>query len=274
MLIVTYLWQYHHPESQGILDKIDIDFRIDKTTLWDSLIYELGELECVDRNSECFYKHMVAFFRKWDLPIKELLNTLEYKYNPLENVNLQVQRNLDREVIRDLGRDIIGSLTSAITKAIDENRTYNDNQSGKDTRNITDNIDTTQDNSHTDSHYVSAFDQITPQNADTYDNRDTGTWTTTTDSDETKSDVLDWNSVKSATDKKTTGSDDNRKDDTTQNTKENETTGTGEKEGTTKVGIDRITYQELTDSQRRTVMFNIYNWIIDKFAKEFMIQLW
>lgn len=272
--IVASLWQYHHPESHGILDKIEIDSRLDKETLWDAIILELGEMECVDRNSECMYKRMKLFFKKWDIPIKELLNTLEYKYNPLENINMQVTRNLGREVVRELGRDICGTLVSEIRRAINEDRTYDGNQTQNNVRNITDNVDSTESNTHTDSHYVSAYDQITPQDSDTYDNRTSGNWSNNSGRDETRSDTSNLTTKAGYTDNKDTSSTDNRDDSTTQNTTENESTGVGENEATVKTGITGSSYQELTDAQRKTVMFNIYNWIIDKFAKEFVIQLW
>lgn len=268
------LWEYHHPEYEHILDTVVLDSRINKDTLWDNIIFEFGELECVDSSFECFWKHLQTFFKKWNLPISELMNTLEYKYDPLQNVNYQVERNLSREVQRELGRDFVSTLASAIKKAIDQSDTYADTRSGNDDRAIKDDEATNTSNTHTDSHYVSAFNQIQPPDTDTYDNRDAGNWTETTTINQDKTDSLAWSDKKNSTDTIDRDEDTTRNDDATERTDENEKTGTGENEGTKKVGTDRVSFQELIQEQRDIVVFNIYNWISDKFAKEFLIQLW
>lgn len=288
------LWEYHHPEAVDFYHDFDIDTRLDRETLQWAIMAELGELETICHTSEELHWRMALFFKKWNIPIKELLNTLEYDYDPMINVDYQVQRNLGKQVARELGRDIIRDLVSAIKTKLDS--TLSNDSTRKITDTYSDNVDNTHsDDTHTsksgnraldetDRHYVSAYNQITPADADTYSDRDT------IDRDETYSETEDvgndgtWNQKKTSTDNtddtldetKTTDSSQaqDRTDKETTNTDENESTRTDEDEGTHKVGMDGITHQELIDSQRDTVQFNLYNWIVDKLAREIIVGVW
>lgn len=53
-------------------------------------------------------------------------------------------------------------------------------------------------------------------------------------------------------------------------------TGTTDHEETsaTKKGLTNLSYQELIDKQRRTVQFDIDDWILREFAKELLICIW
>ena len=69
---------------------------------------------------------------------------------------------------------------------------------------------------------------------------------------------------------------------TTDNTKFNEDYTSGQNTGTTdheetldtKRGITNLSYQELIDKQRRTVQFDIDDWILREFAKDLLISIW
>lgn len=304
------LWEYHHPESNDFFQDFVIDARIDRELLKGSILYEIGGLECVDWNSECLWKHFDIFFRKWEIPIKQLLNTAEYEYNPMLNVDYQINRNLGKNVVRDLGKDIVRELTSAIKQTLEESKTHDEGTSTNSTRKITDDYSDTKNNTHSDTdtgsetvdgtldvnetviHAVSAFDQIDPKDSSTFHDSDrttrdessnkktdstdtnTGNWNETTKSDNVRDDVLNETGTKDIT--LTTNQTDNsdRKDDETTNTTENEQTDTKESEGTHKEGIDGVTNQSLIEQQRKVVVFNVLNWIVDKVAKEFVVGVW
>lgn len=69
---------------------------------------------------------------------------------------------------------------------------------------------------------------------------------------------------------------------TTDNTKFNEDYSSGQDTGTTdheetlgtKKGLTNLSYQELIDKQRRTVQFDIDDWILREFAKDLLISIW
>ena len=65
-----------------------------------------------------------------------------------------------------------------------------------------------------------------------------------------------------------------RREDEATNLNEDESTNTSEDEKTHKKGIEGITNQELIETQRRVVVFNIINWIIDRVARELIVGLW
>lgn len=291
----------NHPQEK-FEDNLPLDNRIDKELFLDCLIMELGELESISCNSEWFRFRFVNILMKWELPIRKLLDTLEYEYDPMVNVDYQIQRNLGKEVMRELGRDIARSLTEAIKSGMTRDvqrdlttgtdRTFSSvEHKGTDRVYDETNGDDTSGNrtlDETDRHYVSAYDQITPQDADTYSDRDTITrneqYSENRDGTKNYTDrgtedgtVSDTESI-DRTDTEGTGTTESQTHDKTQNentgTTENEETGTSEDEKTHKVGIEGITNQSLIEEQRRIVIFNIINWIIDRIARELVIGLW
>ena len=295
------IWEMnHHPTK--FIDSLPLDDRIDKSLFMDSLLMELGELETIASNSEEFRWRFMMILKKWELPIRKLLDTMDYEYDPMVNVDYQIQRNLGKEVMRELGRDIVRSLTEAIKSGMTRDvqrdlttgtdRTFSSvEHKGTDrTYEETNGDDTTGNRSldETDRHYVSAYDQITPQDADTYSDRDTITRTEQysenrdgtknyTDRGTEDGTVSDTESI-DRTDTEGTGTSESQTHDKTQNentgTTENEGTGTSEDEKTHKVGIENITNQSLIEEQRRVVVFNIINWIIDRIARELVVGLW
>lgn len=355
------LWEYHHPNS-NFFDEMEIDPRIDKQLLLECMLAEIGELEIVDHSVYVLYRHFQIFFRKWAIPIKQLMDTTEYEYDPMVNFDYQVTRNLGRNVVRDLGRDIIRELTQAIKENLIGKVIYDEDTSKEEGRNRTDNFSGTESNTHTDDetirktgthdatrhntqnstthnegyydeehedtdtqtstettrHYVSAYNQITPNDEDTYSDRDvmngtktvntkgkihhgdsaegnardegeitddidttenstgnkTGEYSTTTVNEDSITENVNTSGTKDSTENKTEDTTTNRTDNETTTTSEDETTDTTEDEDTHKVGIDRITHQELVEEQRKVVQFCIINWIIDRIAKEFVVGVW
>lgn len=296
------LWEYHHPDVNNFFDGMDIDPRIDREVLLEAMLFEIGELEIVDHNGIMLRRHFEIFFRKWAIPIKELMDTAEYNYDPMVNFDYQVERNLGRNVIRDLGQDIVRKLTQALKENMvgktiaDEDTTKKSDRSQSDvfsgtvanTHNDTDEYDETTHEDTTVRHYVSAYNQLTPENADTYSDRDVtvadgtkhstndnqGAFNTKTDNTDTITDNISESGTKDTTTDRTEDTTKDRTDDETTKTTEDETTNTKEDEGTHKVGIDRITHQELVESQRKVVQFCLINWIIDHIAKEFVVGVW
>lgn len=103
-----------------------------------------------------------------------------------------------------------------------------------------------------DKHFVSPYNNVNGN--DVGASRDTGTASEHSTEDSTETTTQTGKETSEATEKTSTG--------------ENETTlGT-------KKGITNLSYQELIEKQRRTVMFDIDDFILKEFAKELLISIW
>lgn len=255
------LWEYNHPGSK-FFDSMVIDSRIDREELFYHICHELGDLETVEHSSECLHLWFEHFFRRWEVPIRELFNTAEYQYDPMVNVDYQVDRELNRGVVRELGQEIIRGVKEGIKRALQENQKVDEDTTD------TKNTDGTLERNSTNTHYVSAFNQITEPDVATFHDQDVLKL-----NDTTHEDVQGRGTMDRTTD---TGRDEteDRTENEDKNTRENENTDTKEGEGVHKKGIDKVTNQSLIEEQRRVVVFNIYNWIVDKVAKEVIVGVW
>lgn len=72
-------------KGEDYLADCNINADVDVTDLWDYLMFEYEDMGVIDSNSQRFHERVKNFFEvhKWN--IDELLKTLEYEYEPLEN---------------------------------------------------------------------------------------------------------------------------------------------------------------------------------------------
>ena len=86
---------------ESIFADIDIDARIDKSTLIGSIIDVCGAMDCIYDTTPTFKYFSDNFFKKYKWNIGKLLDTLEFEYDPMKNKSMQwtettdIQQNLD-----------------------------------------------------------------------------------------------------------------------------------------------------------------------------------
>lgn len=82
---------------------IDIDSRLDKEILINTILDECGAMDCLYTTTEVFKRFSDNFFKKYKWNITKLLDTLELKYDPIKNKNLEwtettsIEQNLNTE---------------------------------------------------------------------------------------------------------------------------------------------------------------------------------
>lgn len=70
-----------------IFKDIELDERIDKNVLFTNIFLKAGALTPLMNVTETFKMFSDNFFKKHALTITELMDTLEYEYNPIDNYN-------------------------------------------------------------------------------------------------------------------------------------------------------------------------------------------
>lgn len=88
-------------DIESIFADIDIDARIDKSTLVGSIVDVCGAMDCIYNTAPTFKYFSDNFFKKYKWNIGKLLDTLEFEYDPIKNKSMQwtettdIQQNLD-----------------------------------------------------------------------------------------------------------------------------------------------------------------------------------
>lgn len=86
---------------ESIFADIDIDARIDKSTLAGSIVDVCGAMDCIYNTTPTFKYFSDNFFKKYKWNITRLLDTLEFEYDPMKTKSMQwtettdIQQNLD-----------------------------------------------------------------------------------------------------------------------------------------------------------------------------------
>lgn len=86
---------------ESIFADIDIDARIDKSTLAGSIVDVCGAMDCIYNTTPTFKYFSDNFFKKYKWNITRLLDTLEFEYDPMKTKSVQwtettdIQQNLD-----------------------------------------------------------------------------------------------------------------------------------------------------------------------------------
>ena len=86
---------------EALWNDIDIDERLDKSTLISVLLDECGAMDCLYTTTGTFKYFSDAFFKKYKWNIGKLLDTLDLEYDPIKNKNLEwtettsIEQNLD-----------------------------------------------------------------------------------------------------------------------------------------------------------------------------------
>lgn len=90
-------------DVESLYADIDIDARLDKSILINSILDECGAMNCLYTTTATFKRFSDNFFKKYKWNIAKLLDTLELRYDPIKNKNVQwtettsIEQNLNTE---------------------------------------------------------------------------------------------------------------------------------------------------------------------------------
>lgn len=94
-------------DIESIFKDIELDERLDKSTLAGVLLDECGAMRCIYETTASFKYFSDLFFKKYAWNITKLVNSLNFEYDPLKNKNMewtettQIEQNLDTEENRE-----------------------------------------------------------------------------------------------------------------------------------------------------------------------------
>lgn len=94
-------------DIESIFKDIELDDRLDKSTLAGVLLDECGAMRCIYETTASFKYFSDLFFKKYAWNITKLVNSLHFEYDPLKNKNMewtettQIEQNLDTEENRE-----------------------------------------------------------------------------------------------------------------------------------------------------------------------------
>ena len=104
-------------DMESFFEDIELDSRLDKSVLIGTLIDECGALTCLYNTTGTFKYFSNLFFKRYKQNIKELIDTMEFEYDPLKNMNLtwtettNIEQNLDTEESTDETRSKVNTGT-------------------------------------------------------------------------------------------------------------------------------------------------------------------
>ena len=222
----------------SLFEDIVIDSRIDKDILVGSLLDECGAMRCIYETTATFKYFSDLFFKKYEWNITKLLDTLELKYDPLKNKNLEWVEKTSIEQNLDTAEDSSENRTKANTGT----------ETTKDTG--------TQSNEYSEdeTNTISAMNSndYKPDNKREKEGEDTRTDNLTSQ----RTDNL------------------NESIDATNERNKNENLTWEETDTHTESGTNNVLYQDLIEKERKVAMFSIYNWISKKYAKELFLLVY
>lgn len=257
------LWEIRNKGKQWFDDFV-LDARIDRDFLYNMILVEYRDCLTMYADSNLYHSSVALFFVKNSDRIRRLLDTLDIEYDPIENYHVWKDANQ-----KDVGNKAFQQDdTDTKSKAVGDTKTVTSENTEESTTDTTGSKNTNGNKNGVDTHYVSAFNN--PTGADVEQYRDTSSTTTG------ETETTNGKETNKTTDKGTVKTVDSIQDDEngTYGSKQNtDTTNTQDRKEETR-GITNSSYQELIDKQRRTVQFNITNWILREFAKELLLSIW
>ena len=290
-------------DTDWLYGDIDIDERLDKDILIDTLIDQCGAMRCIYNTTPIFKRFSDNFFKKYKWNIGKLIDTLELKYDPITNKNVSwtettdIEQNLDTEEGIEENRE----KSNTGTQVTEDSGTQTTNDTGTQTKSDTGTqtkadtgtqtkVDTgTQENEYSETQE----NTISAMNSSNYqpDNKKetSGENTRTDDLTSTRTDNLSSTRTDNLTSTRTDDLTSTRTDDLsktrTDNLSEtiNATNDRNKNENLTWEETDthiesgatgNVTFQELIEKERKIAEFSIYNWIAKKYAKELFLLVY
>lgn len=277
--------------DQTILDNLVIPEAIDRNMLVSLILVRTGNLETFYPDPY-FFKQFVGIWSQSRLTIwSKLWDTTQYEYNPIHNYDRTEERNYQYMTVEDEThngtRDDTLNKTATVLENVDENTTENVTDdtgvTGTDTANKTsDTTGTTTDTtSGTVEEEVSAFNALTyqPEKKTTTNNNYTSNVTGHVDNDETSTTKRDTVETRDTEGTRTVGRDVTDTEQVADNEKtsgkiDKTTTHTYSEKLRAYGNIGVTTTQQMIESERELVKFNLYEYIAEEFAKEFCLLVY
>lgn len=217
---------------------IDIDERIDKSTLIGVLLDECGAMDVLYSTTGTFKYFSDNFFKKYKWNIGKLLDTLDLEYDPIKNKNISWTE------------------TTSIEQNLDTAEESGENRNKKNTGTQTSKDTGTQKNEYEENEE----NTISAMNSGSYqpDNKSEkdGNNTRTDDLTNTRTDDLN---------EAITSSKDRNK---------NEALTWEETDSHVESGTNDIIVQDLIEKERRVAQFSVYGWIAKKYAHELFLLVY
>lgn len=224
----------------NFFDDADIDTRLNKKQLRDSILRRCGTLMPVYTNTEMFKYFSDNFFYEKREVIKKLFDTIEVEYNPIDNYDKTETVTREMKLTAGIGEKRTNTLGSGNVVTSTPNTTQTEQGNGSINKNQEDKV----------SAYDASDYQPKSQTTDTTNsntsNTITNTGTITTETTQNGTDT---------TNTERSGSDLTSEQITTK----------------TRGNIGVTTTQEMIRQERDIALFNIYNWIAIEFEQNFFI---
>lgn len=229
---------YDIDDMGKMYENIDIDDRIDKDILVDCLLDECGACRVLYSTTGVFKRFSDNFFKKYKWNIEKLLDTLELKYDPLSNMNLEwiettkIEQKLETVEERAEGRIKENTGTQGKANTGTEETEYNDDKTNT----------------------------ISAMNSNDYE-------------PDNKSKTIGSNTRTDNLNEVTT---DNLKEEiaASKSGNKNEELGWDETDKHTESGSKDIVLQDLINKERAVAEFSIYNWISKKYKNELCLLVY
>lgn len=265
---------------------IDIDERLNKDILVGSLLDECGAMRCIYETTATFKYFSDLFFKKYKWNIGKLLDTLELKYDPIKNMNLEwtettkINQDLatEEEASENRTKQNTGTQTNANTGTQTNANTGTQTNASNETENV--------DNTGTQSNEYSEeqTNTISAMNSSDYEpdnHRDTSGGNTRTDNlSSSRTDNISSTRTDNLSSTRTDNLTATRTDDLEENItagkdrSKNENLTWDEEDKHYESGYKDTIVQDLIAKEREISEFSIYGWIAKKYAKEMFLLVY
>lgn len=281
---------------------IELDERLDKEIVIDTILDECGAMRAIYDTTPTFKYFSDNFFKKYRWNISKMVDTLELKYDPLRNKELEwtettsIEQNLDTNESKEENRTKNNTGTQTVadtgTQTTNDTGTQTTNDSGTQSKADTGTQTTVDTGTQVNAFEETKENTISAMNASTYQ-PDTKQ---ETDSENTRTDNLqsqrtdNLNSIRTdnlqsqRTDNLQSQRTDNLQSQRTDDLEEaiNATNDRNKTEDLTwdetdihkEFGTNNVSFQELIEKERKVAQFSIYNWIAKKYAKELFLLVY
>lgn len=270
---ISVLGLYNYDNT--VFDEFVIPEQLDKETLVEEIMARFAELEVVYPNPDSF-KRILKFWSNSRLKVwQHLYDTTVYKYNPLNNHNMESIGKVTGNVEYESKDDYISNTTEDNGKNRTENTHYSDNLSGDEKANDkeltkgNDAFNSVENDNNWVYGYNSANKALRNSEDDTL--KSTDKWNT----DKTGNDNRDWRKQE-ASNKGITESETENKSrwDKSGRLKADVTESVNDTVRNAEGNTGIYSRQMLIKQEREVAEFSVYEYIMRDFKKRFCIQVW
>lgn len=270
---ISVLGLYNYDNT--VFDDFVIPEELDKETLIEEIMARFAELEVIYPNPITF-KRVIGFWSKSRLANwQHLYDTTMYKYNPLNNHNMESIGKIIGNVETESKDDYISHTTTDNTKNKSENVNYTDSLSGDEKGN---DKELTKGNDgfnsvEQDNNFVYGFNSANKalRNSEEDTIKTTDEWNT----DKTANDSRDWRKGETSEKRLNENEKDNSsKWDKSGRLKADVTESVNDTAKNSEGNTGIYSRQMLIQQERELAEFSVYEYIIRDFKKRFCIQVW